>query len=648
MKRIVFVLGTLLALLMLGLQSLEHSPAAADSLLGKQPTVPNEGMVSKEKLADFYEEYGLLDQGDTDSEEGDDDDDAEPPSVPRQLIISFHPGITEEEIEDFYEEYGLLEEEDLDGDDRDDDEEEKLADTSAEVTDELISRLDRDPRTEYVERNYILSAALNPPDDLDSQLWGLNNTGQSGGTADADIDAPEAWDITTGSPDVIVGIIDTGVNYNHEDLAANMWSNPGEIPGNGIDDDSNGYIDDIHGINAITNSGDPNDDHGHGTHTAGTIGAVGNNGLGVVGVNWTVSIAGCKFLSATGSGTTANAVKCFKYFNYLKHVQGQNVVVTNKSWGGGGFSQALEDAMAGLDQPGMAPILHAAAAGNASSNNDVGPHYPSSYTLDNIVAVAATDRNDNYASFSSYGATSVDLAAPGDFILSTYQPGNSYAILNGTSMATPHVAGAAALISSLPADPSLTAAQLKQRLLSGADALSDLSKQTATNGRLNALNALENDTTTPAMVNNLAATGSNLTSVTLTWAATGDDANTGTAASYDVRYSSASSFNWATATPAVGEPSPQPAGSTEVFTVSGLDPSTPYEFAMKVSDNVGNQSPLSNVATKSTTTGTVVFGDDMENGPEGWTTSGFWHLSGCRSHGTGNSWYYGLEATAVI
>lgn len=584
-------------------------------------------------------------------------EDMEPPFVPGQVIISFKPGVTPEEIEDFYEdfydEYEIEEEEDLDSDDEDEDPEEKLTTVSVEVTKELIEILRSDPRVEYVEHNYILTIDLTPNELQFDQLWGLHNTGQTGGTPDADIDSPEAWDTTTGSPSIIVGVIDTGINYNHEDLASNTWTNPGEIPNNGIDDDGNGYIDDIHGINAITNSGDPMDDNRHGTHVSGTIGAQGNNGKGVVGVNWNVSIAACKFLNSGGSGTTANAVKCFKYFNKLKNEQGYNVVVTSNSWGGGGFSQALQDAMAGLDQPGMSPILHITAAGNSNSDTDSSPHYPSSYNLDNIISVAATDHNDLYASFSNYGASSVDLAAPGVNILSTSIPGNNYESLSGTSVATPHVAGAAAIIWSF--SPNLTASQVKQHILSGIDNIagfgSNALKPTLTNGRLNVLNALpqEIDPTPPSAVTDLAVSGSGLTSVTLTWTATGDDGLTGTASSYDVRYSNTliTSANWATASQAVGEPSPQVSGSTETFTVSGLSPSTSYYFALKVRDNVGNESNLSNVVTGSTlVTGTIVFDDNMESGPSLWTTAGnpgLWHLSTHRSNSPNTSYYYGID-----
>ena len=294
-----------------------------------------------------------------------------PDAVPGEIIIAFNSGVGEGAIRNFNRRNGLTEKEDLTGVSGGNRGRTKLVTFNGNVSQGLLNGLSRNPNVRYAEPNYILSIDSSPNDPSYASLWGMNNTGQTGGTPDADIDAAEAWDQTTGSASIIVGIIDTGINYNHVDLAGNIWTNPNEIPGNNIDDDNNGYIDDIHGINAIVDSGDPNDDNSHGSHTAGTVGAVGNNGIGVVGVNWNVSIVGCKFLDAQGSGTTANAVKCFKYFNHLKEIQGQNIVVTNNSWGGGGFSQALRDAMEGLDQPNMDPILHAVAAGNANTNIDI-------------------------------------------------------------------------------------------------------------------------------------------------------------------------------------------------------------------------------------------------------------------------------------
>jgi len=320
-------------------------------------------------------------------------EDEEPLHVPNDLIISFNPGVSPDEIRDFYEEYfdeyEIEEEEDFDSDTEDDDPEERLATAAVPVTRELLDELNNDPRVEYAEFNYILTIATIPDDASFNSLWGMHNTGQTGGTLDADIDAPEAWDVTTGSPSVIVVVIDTGIYTDHPDLVSNIWTNPDEIPNNGIDDDGNGYIDDMHGINAITNSGNLIDDHGHGTHVSGTIGGQGNNGIGVAGVNWDVSIAGCKFLSGSGSGTLANAVKCFKYVNALK-AAGNNVLITSNSWGGGGFSQVLKDSMAGLDQPTIDPILHVAAAGNSNRNTDISPAYPASYNLDNVTNDPAT------------------------------------------------------------------------------------------------------------------------------------------------------------------------------------------------------------------------------------------------------------------
>jgi subtilisin family serine protease/subtilisin-like proprotein convertase family protein len=509
------------------------------------------------------------------------------------------------------------------------------------------------PLVLYAEPNYRWSVADHvAPDDPDfPALYGLHNTGQTGGTADADVDAPEAWNINTGSASVLVGVIDTGVDYNHQDLAANIWTNPGEIPNNQIDDDENGWVDDIHGINAITNTGDPMDDHGHGTHVSGTIGATPFN-EGVVGVNWRVSIIGLKFLDASGSGYTSDAIKCFEYLNFLKNVQGHNVVASNNSWGGGEFSQALQDVIAGLDQPGMDPILHVFAAGNAGSNNDAAPFYPANYALPNKLVVAATDHNDHYAYFSSYGATTVDLAAPGVSILSTL-PYNSYTWWDGTSMATPHVTGAAALVAATFPDSS--AEYIKQRILAGVDPIgalgSNAQKPTATNGRLNIANALSGrapdpDETPPAAVDDLAVANSALFSIALTRSASGDDGDTGTASFYDVRYGASpilSESDWNAATKAIGEPDPRPSGSTETFVVTGLDHSTSYHFAVRTRDNLGHLAALSNIVLGETQSATVVYEDDMESGALGWDAWGLWHLAGWRASSPVSAFYYGDE-----
>ena len=353
-----------------------------------------------------------------------------------------------------------------------------------DLASQALRALQNHPLIEYAEYNYLQYIDLTPNDPQFNELWGLHNTGQTEGAFDADIDAPEAWDISSGSSEVIVGVIDTGIDYNHEDLAANIWINPGETPGNGLDDDDNEFIDDIHGINSITSTGDPMDDHYHGTHCSGTIGAVGSNNIGVVGVNWTVKFIGMKFLNSSGSGWTDDAIECVNYAVGLKN-RGVNIRVLSNSWGGGGYSQALEGAISDANDVG---ILFVASAGNSNSDNDTSPHYPSSYEVDNVLAVASTDHNDNLSSFSCYGYDSVDLGAPGSSILSTY-PGNSYSTLSGTSMATPHVSGAAALL--LSVNDLLTVQELKDYLMYYGDPIDDLSGKCVSGNRLNAYNSLD-------------------------------------------------------------------------------------------------------------------------------------------------------------
>ena len=335
-----------------------------------------------------------------------------------------------------------------------------------------------------IEPDFALSRSLMPNDPSLSQLWGLHNTGQSGGVADADIDAPEAWNVTTGSRSVVIGVIDSGVDVSHPDLAANIWRNPGEIPGNGIDDDNNGFIDDVSGWDFASNDNVPQDGDGHGTHVAGTIGGVGNDGRGVTGVNWQVSLLPLKFLSDSGSGSTAAAIAAINYATALR-ARGVNIVATNNSWGGGGFSSALQDA---IRRHGEAGILFVAAAGNESSNNDTVAAYPANYALPNVISVAALDRSDQLASFSNYGATKVHIGAPGVAIYST-TPGNRYASYNGTSMAAPHVAGVAGLLAA--ANPQATMTEIRAAILDSAVPIQALAGRATTGGRLNAAAALE-------------------------------------------------------------------------------------------------------------------------------------------------------------
>ncbi len=333
----------------------------------------------------------------------------------------------------------------------------------------------------YVEPDAVITTSATPNDPSLRQLWGMNNTSQTGGVADADIDAPEAWDVSTGSRSVVVAVIDTGIDYRHSDLAANMWRNPGEVAGDGIDNDGNGFADDVYGWDFANNDADPFDDQGHGTHVAGTIGAVGNNGIGVAGVNWQVSMMGLKFLGADGSGSTSAAIAAINYATRMRRDFGINVVATNNSWGGGGPSAALRDAIAAGEGVG---ILCVAAAGNEATNNDATASYPSGYAS---ISVAATDSSNRLASFSNYGATTVDVAAPGAGILST-TPNNTYSTYSGTSMATPHVAGLVALLAA--ANPQATSAEIRSAVLSTAVPVSNLAGKVATGGLINARAAL--------------------------------------------------------------------------------------------------------------------------------------------------------------
>ncbi|MDB9549798.1 S8 family serine peptidase, partial [Dolichospermum circinale] len=329
------------------------------------------------------------------------------------------------------------------------------------------------PTFQYIEPDYIVTKAATFPNDPGfPQQWGLHNT------ADTDIDAPEAWDIQTGNPNLVIGVIDTGVDYNHQDLVGNIWTNPGEIANDGIDNDGNGYIDDIRGWDFAYNDNNPSDVDGHGTHVSGTIAGKGNNGVGVTGVAWNAKIMPLKFLDDTGSGSTSNAIKAINY------ATAKGVKITNNSWGGGGYSQALYDAINAAGQQGA---LFIAAAGNESNNNDTNPSYPASYNLANIISVASTTNTGSLSSFSNYGLTSVDLGAPGSDIYST-TPNNTYSTYSGTSMATPHVAGAAALVWSQ--NPTWTAQQVKNTLMNTGDSIAALAGKTVSGKRLNVFNAL--------------------------------------------------------------------------------------------------------------------------------------------------------------
>jgi subtilisin family serine protease/subtilisin-like proprotein convertase family protein len=413
------------------------------------------------------------------------------------------------------------------------------------------------PDVQAAEVDQQVSISVVPNDPRFGSMWDLRNTGQSGGTVDADVDADQAWDLQTGSLATAVAVIDTGIDYTHPDLYKNIWLNQGEIPaGLGLvdtdsdglftfwdlnesanagkvtdgnangridgydvlhdsrwadrqDEDHDGKVDDLIGWDFVHNDNDPFDDNGHGTHVSGTIGALGDNGVGVVGINWKVELVGLKFLGASGSGYTSGAVDALNY------AVSKGIKISNNSWGGGGYSAALATALSNARAAGH---VFVAAAGNASSNNDATPNYPSNYNYDNVVAVASTDRYDRLSSFSNYGATTVDLAAPGSSILST-TPNNTYSTYSGTSMATPHVTGAVALVWS--ADPTLSYSQVIARIKESVDPLASLSGKVATGGRLNVSNALQagggTDTTGPQVIAALPDGTASVSSVRVTF-----------------------------------------------------------------------------------------------------------------------------------
>lgn len=351
-----------------------------------------------------------------------------------------------------------------------------------EREDFVIADIESNPAVAYAEPNYIYTINAEPNDPMFGDLWGIANIGQKNGKAGVDISATQAWDITTGSRDIIVGVIDTGVDYTHPDLMNNMWKNEAEANGvEGVDDDNNGYVDDIYGYDFANTDADPIDDHNHGTHVAGTIGAEGNDGTGVVGVNWKVRIMALKFLTASGSGSLAGALKAIDYATE------NGAHLTNNSWGGGGFSQSLYDSIERAKNKG---VLFVAAAGNDSKNdNDSRPKYPASYDLDNIISVAAVDRNGELASFSNIGRTSVDVGAPGVEILSTVK-GGEYKEYRGTSMASPHVAGIAALV--LSEFPDMDYSEVRERIIATAVPMASLKNLCVSGGMANAFAALTN------------------------------------------------------------------------------------------------------------------------------------------------------------
>jgi subtilisin family serine protease len=355
---------------------------------------------------------------------------------------------------------------------------------TSQETDETLLDLEASDAVAFAEPHFLYHVERTP-DDYAEYLWGLENTGLNRGTEDADIDAFAAWDITTGEG-IVVAIIDTGVDASHPDLAPNMWVNPGEIAGNGRDDDGNGYVDDVNGWDFMGDDGEPDDLDGHGTHVAGTVAARGDDGYGVVGTAFGARIMGLKFLEGRRGGSTYDAAAAIHY------AVNQGADVINASWAGPGYSTMLRNAINYARSRG---VVFVAAAGNEGNDNDRVSSYPANYDLGNVVSVAASDRNDRLASFSNYGDQSVDVAAPGDEIVSTV-PGANWSYMNGTSMAAPMVAGVAALLKS--AQAGLSGDDVRDALMASVDPIVGGSSRLASGGRINAFSALAQVGAVPA------------------------------------------------------------------------------------------------------------------------------------------------------
>ncbi|MGD0900089.1 MAG: S8 family serine peptidase [Thermoguttaceae bacterium] len=437
----------------------------------------------------------------------------------------------------------------------------------------VSTALRADRNVESFELDSVQQFTSIPNDPKFSQEWALQNTGQASGTPGADIHATAAWSLATGSRNVVVAVIDSGVDYTHPDLAANIWTNPAA----GAD----GYSGDLHGYDFADNSGNVMDNYGHGTFVAGAIAAVGNNGQGVSGVDWSASIMALKFLDANGQGYTSDAIRAVNYMTMMRTVYHVNVCVANASWTSGTYDPALDAAIAAA---GNAGILFVTAAGNSGANNDISPQYPANDRLPNVIAVAASDRNDRLAAFSDYGAATVDLAAPGVSIYSTL-PGNSYGTLSGTSMATPQVSGVAALCWAL--NPNATVAQVRSAILAGVDKVPSLSGKVVSGGRLDAYNTLRliatTLTPTPAITSLQANPGAVPAGGTVALAAQGVSETGGTIAGVSFYQDTDGNGLWDSGDRLTGSTGTIAAGqATFTMSTAGMTPGAYHLFARAV------------------------------------------------------------------
>ena len=494
----------------------------------------------------------------------------------------------------------------------------------------------------YAEPNYVRFRLATPNDPFYKNLWGLHNTGtifdSPGLTPGIDIDVERAWNITTGSRNVVVGVVDGGIDVNHIDLQANIWKNPMDQPANGVDEDANGFVDDFNGFDFFHNNGGGGflgESGRHGTHVAGTIGAVGNNSIGVVGVNWEVSLMSLKILGeaneAPPTSSVALAVRANAYAKKMRELwvssegaKGANIRVLNNSFGGYNRSQAEADSIKELNDAG---ILFVAAAGNDFRNNDIFPVYPAGYDLPNVISVAASGFIDVLTNFSNVGTRTVHLSAPGLTIQST-TPGSDYDTMNGTSMASPHVAGAAALICA--AHPNIDVRRLRASLIYNGDFAPGQISKTLTARRLNVFNSLnavaENDNTPPAPIADFRLVVQNGRSLTLGWRASGDDGNTGTTSIYDIRFSdndlsSAAQFDAATPISPLAIPFPSAAGSFESATVEIPFKKTRGFIGIRTTDNMGNNSPVAVLPVVSAITASQLY-DITASAPQPLSTGG--------------------------
>jgi subtilisin family serine protease len=499
-----------------------------------------------------------------------------------------------------------------------------LLELKQDNVEETVAALKQDPAVEYAEPNWTLSFDAVPNDPSYASQWALPKIG-----------APAAWDVTTSGTGMVIGVVDTGIELTHPDLAANIWTNPGEIAGNGLDDDGNGFVDDVHGYNFFNDIGNPTDTNGHGTRVAGIIGAAGNNATGVSGVVWTARLAALKIGS---NPDVYSAVEAIEYANMM----GFRITSNSWGWSEGGQSFLLDDVIAAADAAGY---LFVVAAGNEAKNNDQFPTYPSHYANPNVVSVTATSSTDTLSYYGNYGATSVDLAAPGDSILST-TVGGTYASSTGTSFSTPFVSGAAALY--WTANPSLSAAAVRDALMLRSDPLPSLNGITVSGGRLSVANLFDTDAVAPDAISDLTVIDATHRSVMVRFTAPGDDGSAGRATRYDVRVSTSpiTAANFASATPLTGEPIPQLPGTLELFKLTGIAPSTSYYIAARALDNVANGGALSNVVPFTTPRQAILFDDNAEGGVR-WTVDGsdgvggpaLWHLAFDYSN-HGLAWQY--------